>query len=431
MPVVGQFERAALLVFSGGLASVEAMSTRISAAVAAMYVAWFAGGCATTFKASTVDGAAKASNAFGFDFYRMARAGRDNFVCSPAGAAIALTMVAAGARGENQEEMLHTLHIGPANLDQTYGSFASILTELKSRDSKDGLVLNVADRVWIQKDLKLRSDYVSLLRDRFRAPLAAQDFQTDRGAALSAINQWASDETHGRIPQILARLYEAARMVLANAVYMMGEWQHPFEKSDTYDGKFTTVKEQTTVKMMRQVSHFRYAQVRGAKLVEMPYKGGLSMIVVLPNDVDGLEKVEDRLGSSYAEWIGAVEYKEVDLELPHFTVTTELPLVCLLQAMGIRRAFDPDRADFSGMAAEASLFIGDAIQKAWIGTSENGTEAAAVTVIEMSVVLVHQLDGPLPPKPVIFHADHPFLYLIRDVESGEILFAGRIVKTAA
>ena len=126
-----------------------------------------------------------------------------------------------------------------------------------------------------------------------------------------------------------------------------------------------------------------------------------------------------------------LEYKEVDLELPRFAVATDLPLVDLLKALGIKLAFDDHQANFSGVTAEERLYIGDAIQKAWIGTSENGTEAAAVTVIEMSVVLVHQLDGPLPPKPVIFHADHPFLYLIRDVESGEILFAGRIVKTAA
>ena len=133
------------------------MSTRIFAAIAATSVAWFAGGCATTspkapattFEASTVDGAVKASNAFGFDFYRQGRKNRDNFVCSPAGAAIALTMVAAGARGETQAEMLNTLHIDPADLDQTSASFAAILMALKSHDGKDGLVLNVADRVWV------------------------------------------------------------------------------------------------------------------------------------------------------------------------------------------------------------------------------------------------------------------------------------------
>jgi len=143
------------------------MSTRISAAVAAASIALFAGGRAFAFDASTVDGAIKASNAFGFDFYLQARRGQANFVCSPAGAAIALTMVAAGAHGETQTEMLQTLHIDPENLDKTYGSFAAILTALNERDGKDGLALNVASRLWIRKDLDPRPAYVSLLRDVF------------------------------------------------------------------------------------------------------------------------------------------------------------------------------------------------------------------------------------------------------------------------
>ena len=410
------------------------MSTRISAAIAAASIALFAGGCATTsFDASTADGAVKASNAFGFDFYRQARKGRDNFVCSPAGAAIALTMVAAGARGEPQAEMLRTLHIEPENLpenlDKTYGSFAAILTALKELDGKDGLALNVASRLWIRKDLKPRPAYVSLLRDGFRAPLAEADFRAEREAVLSAINQWASDETHGRIPQIHAKLHPLTRMVLANAVYMMGGWQEPFDKNDSHDGKFTTMEEEETwVKMMSQVSRFRYAQVRGAKLVELPYKGGLSMIVILPSDVDGLERIEDRLASSYVDWIGALEYKEVDLELPPFTVVTELPLVGMLQATGIKRAFDPDHAEFSGMTVEERLFIGDAIQTAWIGADEKGTEYGAVTAAGWRVKDMYARDETPPPSPVIFHVDHPFLYLIRDVKSGAILFVGRMVK---
>jgi serpin B len=392
----------------------------------ATLVAWSVGGCVTNFKASTVDGAVKASNAFGFDFYREVRKGKDDIVCSPAGAAIALTMVAAGARGETQTEILHTVHIDPANLDQTYGSFAAVLDGVKAHDGKDGLVLSAADRVWVQKDLKLLTEYQSLLRDTFRAPVVELDFAKDNQAALAAINQWASDETHGRIPRILGDV--TGPMVLANAIYMMGEWQQPFAESATADSKFISVEGETSVRMMRQVSGFRYAQVRGAKLVELPYKGGLSMIVVLPDDVDGVEKIEDRAGSSYTDWIAALEYRQVNLKLPHFTTATELNLSGPLEELGIRQAFDRDAADFSGMTGGRGLFIGRAIQKAWIETSEKGTEAAAVTVIEMmddSATV-----GPEPPPPVIFHADHPFMYLIRDMQSGEILFIGRVVKPA-
>ena len=115
-------------------------------------------------------------------------------------------------------------------------------------------------------------------------------------------------------------------MVLANAIYMMGEWQQPFAESATADSKVISVAGETSVRMMRQVSGFRYAQVRGAKLVELPYKGGLSMIVVLPDDIDGLEKIEDRVGSSYTDWTAALEYRQVNLKLPHFTTATDLDL---------------------------------------------------------------------------------------------------------
>jgi len=182
---------------------------------------------------------------------------------------------------------------------------------------------------------------------------------------------------------------------------------------------------------MAQIEYFRYAQVRGARLVELPYKGGLSMVVVLPDDVDGLERIEDRLGGSYAEWIRAMENKRVDLQVPRFNATTDLPLLCALNALGIHRALSPDEADFSGMTENTKLFVGDAIQKAWIETSEKGTEAAAVTAIVMQEEVVSAIEALPPPPPVIFHADHPFMYLIRDTESGEILFMGRMVTPAS
>jgi serpin B len=411
--------------------SVEVMSTRTTTAIAAASIALLAGGRAFGFDASTVDGAVKANNAFGFDFYLQSRRGQYNFVCSPAGAAIALTMVAAGAHGETQAEILHTLHIDsenlPENLDKTYGSFAAILTALKERDGKDGLALNMASRLWIRKDLEPRPAYVSLLHDVFRTPLPEVDFDNWGKAAVAAINQWASDETHGRVPQILARLSGTGAFVLANVVSMTGAWQQPFEERATYDAKFNNPpKNRTTVKMMKQLRRFGYAQVDGAKLVELPYWGGLSMIVVLPDEFDGLEKIENRLGGHYAEWVGALEPQGVDLELPRFTTTTALPLVDLLKAMGILRAFDRRQANFSDMAnasfGEAdrkNLYIGDAIQKVRIETAA-------------SVITIHheRRKGLLsePPPPVIFHANHPFMYVVRDVKSGEILFMGRMVK---
>lgn len=408
------------------------MSARVWVAVTTTCVALSGGGCATSFEASTVAGAVKASNAFGFDLYGQARGGRDNFVCSPAGAAIALTMAAAGARGETQAEMLHPLHIESANLDQTYASFAAVLAALKDHDGKEGLSLSVADRVWAQKGETFRPEYLSLLRERFQAPLAEVDFGRAREAAISAINQWASDETHGRIPQIIDGLDERTTMVLTNAVYLNAKWRNPFVGGDTRDAGFTTAEGKITTKMMRQSDEFRYAEMGGAKLVELPYKGGLLMIVVLPESNDGLSRIEDRLASSYGGWIEALEARIVDLELPRFATKNTLPLVGLLQAMGMRQAFQ-ESADFTGLRDykphEEEMWIGNAIQNAWIETNEFGTEAAAVTDVEVRMIVIRGRKGP-PLRRAIFHADHPFLYLIRDPGTGVILFAGRVVNPA-
>ena len=178
-------------------------------------------------------------------------------------------------------------------------------------------------------------------------------------------------------------------------------------------------------------------------MVELPYKGGLSMIVVLPESNDGLSGIEDRPATSYVDWIGALENRIVDLELPRFATQTTLPLVGLLKALGMELAFDACHADFSGMkdlkrredglAFDACLsgeniYITQAIQKAWIETNERGTEAAAVTVVVMGVNIGLRKGPPL--RRAVFHADHPFLYLIRDVRTGVILFAGRVVNPA-
>jgi serpin B len=404
----------------------------------------FEAGCASSFEASTVAGAVKASNAFGFDLYRQARDGRDNFVCSPAGASIALTMAAAGARGDTQKEMLDVLHIDPTNLDQTYTSYAAILAALKAYDGKDDLLLSVADRIWVQKGFKLRKDYLALLRERFRAPLSEVDFVHAPGEATSAINRWASDETHGRIPEILGESSDVTRMVLANAVYLKAKWVRPFEGADTRDDWFTISGGRIQTKTMRQMGGFGFAKVSGAKLLELRYQGApLSMVIVLPDSTDGLPDIEDRLPGSYAGWIRSLETQLVDVKLPRFKTETSLPLVELLKTLGIRLAFDGCKSNFSGMNdftlpkkppgqfrcpddADGNLYIGNALQKAWIETNELGTEAAAVTVVEMEVVLTSAIDRP-EPKPVIFHADHPFLYLIRDTKTGVILFAGRVV----
>ncbi len=183
---------------------------------------------------------------------------------------------------------------------------------------------------------------------------------------------------------------------------------------------------------MSQEDGFAYARADGAQILELPYKGGLSMIVVLPDAAAGLADVEDRIAGRYDRWVAALEPRLVDLWLPRWTTTSALSLGDALGKMGMPLAFDAHQADFLGMAdAEAlaklpglpRLFIAVVLQKAFIETNETGTEAAAVTVVGMEQEVSYEPG----PKPVVFHADHPFLYLIRETATGAILFIGRVV----
>jgi serpin B len=393
-------------------------------------------GCASSavFDASTTAGAANASNRFGFELYARAESPDRNVICSPASASIALTMAAAGARGQTQAEMTRVLRLDPQTLAAAHLSFANLLAELNGRNGKDGVALSVANRLWGERDLQFRSDFLSLLDLRYHAPLAQLDFLHDSDAARVTINEWASHETHGLITDVLPPgvVNATTRLVLTNAVYFKGTWEKPFAEAATFDGPFLTPHGRVTAKVMSQEDGFAYAQADGAQILELPYKGGLSMIVVLPEAAAGLAAVEDRIADHYDRWVADLEPRLVNLWLPRWTTTSTLSLAETLAKMGMPLAFDAHQADFLGMAdAEAlaklpglpRLFIAAVLQKSFIETNETGTEAASVTAVGME----QEVSASIGPKPVVFHADHPFLYLIRETATGAILFIGRVV----
>jgi serpin B len=343
-------------------------------------------------------------------------------VCSPAGAAIGLAMLAAGAQGETKAEILSALHVDPEKLDETYRSFAALLTSVRDR-------AGLATRLWMGREVQLRPTYVSLLRDVFRTPPG--ELNADPKAAATAINQWASDDSRGRIPQIVARLTGTAPVVLASVANL--SWQQWFDW--TYDAKFSTPPQRTAVaiKMVKRLSRNSVLEADGARLIEVAYGDALDMIVVLPDDTSGLEKIENRLGGRYDEWITALEPQGVDLRFPaHFDTTTALPLGDALKAMGIRHALDGRQAKFAdltsmppGHPGRENPYLGNAIQNVRIEFT------AAVPDHRKNV---HPVGDPIEyphlpqPRPVSFHADHPFMYLVRDLKTGLILFMGRVVK---
>jgi serpin B len=368
--------------------------------------------------------AVTASNAFGFELYARLTAGQKNVICSPVSASIALTMAWAGARGDTEREMARALSLEATEREATHAAFGALLDVLNKRNGREDVTLQVADRLWGQKDVDFEPQYLELLAGRYRAPLEKVDFVNATEKARVAINRWAAAKTHNRIREVLhpGDVHVETRLVLTNAVYLKAGWQAEFAKGATVDGPFTAPTGKVVAKMMHLQASFNYARAPGARILELGYKGDLSMVIVLPDAKDGLAAVEGRLAASYAGWLKALRFKRIDLELPRWTIRSRLDLGGVLGAMGMASAFTT-AADFSGMSSQRRLFIDKVLQEAFVNVDEDGTEAAAVTAVLMRAVsaMVYR-DEPIP-----FHVDHPFLYLIRDKNTGAVLFIGRVV----
>jgi serpin B len=375
---------------------------------------------------TTPRNAAAASNLFGFDLFRRVATPGKNVIVSPISAAAALAMTAAGARGETLEQMQRTLHV--LSFEGAHAFYGQVLDLLNigANDEANPSTLRIADRVWAQKGGAFRPEFVSLLRDVYRAPLAEADFIHAPDAARDAINTWVDVQTQDRIPMLIGELGSDNRLVLVNAVYFKDRWASAFPSSDTRERTFETAMGRIEAKSMHQVYAFKYAEIDGVQMVELPYEAHRAMVVFLPRDDDGFPDVERWIAGSYDRWVAALKWRRVDLQLPRWSATGDFELSAVLKALGMCDAFDPQRADFEGMSAGIQLYISEVIQKTFVDADENGTEAAAATAVVMSVpVMAEETIGP-PPEPVVFRADHPFVYVIRDVSTGAILFMGRV-----
>ena len=216
----------------------------------------------------------------------------------------------------------------------------------------------------------------------------------------------------------------ATKLVLTNAIYFKGQWVVRFDKKDTRDEPFMLAnKQRINVPMMHQRDEYGYCEQAGMQLLELPYAGdALSMVVLLPKELDGLARLEKSLNAkTLADWLAKLSKKKVRVSLPRFTMTSEFRLDKNLHSLGMQDAFNPSKADFSGMDGTHELYIGAVLHKAFVDVSEEGTEAAGATAVVMKM-------RSSPVQPATFQADHPFLFLIRDTRSGSVLFIGRVVN---
>jgi serpin B len=368
----------------------------------------------------------EAGNRFAFDLYDRLRSADGNLFFSPASISVALAMTYAGAAGSTETEMAKTLHFEMPK-SQLNEQMRALLESLNAKEKRQGYRLEVANRLWGQDGSKFLDDFLKVTRDDYGAELARLDFHQPE-AARDTINKWVEDKTQDKIKDLIASpsSISGARLVLTNAVYFKGEWHDPFKSNLTKPETFHVSRSRShKTPLMHQKHHFRYAAGEGLQLLDLPYgDDSLSMIVLLPNKVEGLAHLESSLSTANLQrWLDAARSEEVIVYLPKFKTSAEFQLAGTLKAMGMPSAFDPTSADFSGMSGQKDLFISAVMHKAFVDVNEEGTEAAAATGVVMRPMAMR--GG--TQEPPVFRADHPFVFLIRDNRSGAILFLGRVV----
>lgn len=378
--------------------------------------------------AMLVDG----SNAFAFNLYQTLRQRGANLFYSPYSISEALTMTYAGARGETEKDMAEVLTFS-LSPDRLHPAFNSLDLQLKQRGQgakgkdEEGFRLHVVNAIWGQKDYKFLAPFLDVLAQNYGAGLRILDFINETEQSRLTINKWVSDQTEERIKDLVPQgaINELTRLVLTNAIYFNAAWQYPFDENATSDGLFHLLSgSDVIVPMMKQTESFRYTEGADYQAVEIPYDGQeLSMVIILPR-AGQFDTFEKKLDAGFVgSIIDKLEMREVALSMPKFEYESSFGLKEALSTLGMRIAFTAD-ADFSGMNGKRDLFIQDVLHKAFVSVDEAGTEAAAATAVIVGLTSI-------PAQPVEVEVNRPFIFLIRDVPTGSIIFIGRVLNPAA
>ncbi|MBN1857953.1 serpin family protein [Candidatus Bipolaricaulota bacterium] len=353
----------------------------------------------------------------------------ENLFFSPHSISTALAMAYAGARGTTQLQMKDALRwsLGQDLLHSAFNALDLVLESRAQPESPyegNAFQLHIVNAVWGQVGYPFQSPFLDVLAVHYGAGIRLLDFISEPEIARGKINDWVWRQTQERINDLLPQgaVNTDTRLVLTNAVYFNAPWLRPFDETLTEPESFTTRSgTETTVPMMHQTALFGYAEWDGGRAVELLYNGAtLSMVILLP-DPGKFDAFEPSLVQEiYAGIVSRMETRQVHLSLPRFAYSTHLSLVPPLVALGMNAAFSPGEADFSGIDGSRSLFISDVIHEAFVSVNEAGTEAAAATA-----VLFERTSVPGPPVTVT--VNRPFLFVIQDLPTGEILFVGRVV----
>lgn len=364
------------------------------------------------------------------DLYRSAQETEGNIFFSPYSITTALAMAYAGARENTATEMANALHF-TLDDNKLHAALNALDLQLASRaedidEEGDAFELTVANSMWGQRNFDFLDTYLDRIAMNYGAGLRLVDFVAETEASRVTINDWVEEMTRERIQDLIPAgvLTVDTRLVLTNAIFFKASWKTPFPEGQTRDGTFYLPNgTETTVPMMSNDATYGQYQGDGFQAVELPYLGEqLSMVVIVPDD-GALETVETALSPELLAGVFAgLQPARLLLRFPKFGFEFNLPLKERLLGLGMVDAFDGSRADFSGIDGRPQfLFVQDVLHKGFIAVDEKGTEAAAATAVVIGI-------ESLPPSLTV---DRPFLFLIRDIPTGSVLFLGRVVDPSA
>jgi serpin B len=367
---------------------------------------------------------ASGNSAFAFNLYKTIRNDNDdNIFFSPYSISAALAMTYAGAESITEIEMAEVLQFS-LDEDPLHSSFNLLDQNLTAAAERDNTFsLHIVNALWGQTGYTFLPEFLEIIAANYGAGISLLNFSDNPELCCEVINEWVVEQTNGKIEDLIPRniLNSATRLVLTNAIYFKAQWLFQFDEMGTFDQPFHLIDgEQVTVPTMHQTEHFPMARGDGYIAAELPYSNRrMSMLVIVP-DSNRFMEVEENLGNDFIDEVtSSLSESNLYLSMPKFETVSSFQLEDILSEMGMPSAFGMS-ADFSGMDGTFSLYIASVIHKAFVSVDEKGTEAAAATAVVME-----KING---GSSIEFIVDRPFIYLIRDRETGTILFMGRILN---
>ncbi len=343
-----------------------------------------------------------------------------NVFISPLSVSMALGMTLNGAEGSTREQMMATLQKQGLSEEAINGSYRSIIDLFSNLDPK--VNLNLANSIWYRNGFEVLPAFLEVNKSSFDAEVAALDFSHE--GSKDVINDWVDEKTNGLIDKIIDHIAEDVVMYLINAIYFKGDWTYQFEEEKTVNAPFNNRNNsRPDVPLMNLFGSVPYANTAEVSLIDLPYGDSLfSMTIILPHEDARLEEIAENLTTdSWDRWIASLEPTNLDVFLPRFKLEYEKKLKDVLAELGMSEAFEANAADFSRITPNQNLYLSNVVHKSFVEVNEKGTEAAAVTVVEVSVTSIGE-------EPASFRVDRPFLFAIREQHSGAILFIGKVLN---